>query len=107
MTRVKKTRSLKRVHSVKTGSISKLKRAAGNDRQVGKRVEGRRVLSAYEKYLLENPQAKEKDIPAKKATAQPKVAEVVAKDKRTKKDEKPGKEDLLAQLDNKDFGNLY
>ena len=67
MTRVKKNRSLKRIHSVKTGSISKLKKAAGVDRQVGKRVKGRRTLSAYEKFLLENPDASEAAKAAQKA----------------------------------------
>ena len=59
MTRRKKTRSLKRIHQVKTGSISKLKRAAGADRQTGKRVSNKNK-SVYEKYLEENPQAREK-----------------------------------------------
>lgn len=59
MTRVKKTRSLKRIHDVKTGSKSKLKKQLGADRQVGKRVQGRRVLSTYEKFLAANPEAKE------------------------------------------------
>lgn len=55
MTRSKKTRSLKRIHQVKTGSKQKLKRAIGNDRQ-GRKCE-QPTLSVYEKYLLE--QAKE------------------------------------------------
>lgn len=55
MTRSKKTRSLKRIHQVKTGSKQKLKRAIGNDRQGRKRKQP--TLSVYEKYLLE--QAKE------------------------------------------------
>jgi hypothetical protein len=38
MTRKKKSRSLKRIHGVKTGAIQKLKREAGHDRQTGKRV---------------------------------------------------------------------
>ncbi len=59
MTRRKKTRSLKRIHNVKTGSISKLKRAESNDRQTGKRVNNK-TKSVYEKYLEENPQAREK-----------------------------------------------
>ena len=59
MTRRKKTRSLKRIHNVKTGSISKLKRAAGADRQTGKRVSNK-TKSVYEKYLEQNPDAREK-----------------------------------------------
>lgn len=51
MTRAKKTRSLKRIHQVKTGSKQKLKRAADNDRQTGKGK--KKNLSVYEKHLLE------------------------------------------------------
>lgn len=51
MTRKKKTRSLKRIHDIRTGSIKDFKREANNDRQPGKRVKGRRVLSAYEKHI--------------------------------------------------------
>jgi len=59
MTRKKKTRSLSRIHKVKTGNIKKLKREAGTDRQTGKRVKNK-VKSAYEKFLEANPEAKEK-----------------------------------------------
>lgn len=59
MTRQKKTRSLKRIHKVKTGNVKKLKRALGNDRQTGKRVKNK-TKSAYEKYLEQNPEAREK-----------------------------------------------
>ncbi|MFY9180465.1 MAG: hypothetical protein WAO12_11905 [Venatoribacter sp.] len=62
MTRVKKTRSLKRIHDVKTGSKSKIKKTNQADRQVGKRVQGRRVPSVYEKFLAENPEAKKQAI---------------------------------------------
>jgi len=58
MTRRKKTRSLSRIHKVKTGSIKKLKREAGNDRQSGKRVT-RKNKSVFEKFLEANPEAKE------------------------------------------------
>ncbi len=51
MTRSKKTRSLKRIHQVKTGSKQKLKRAADTDRQ-GRKLK-KPTLSVYEKYLLE------------------------------------------------------
>ena len=33
----------------------------GTDRQVGKRVQGRRVLSAYEKFLAQNQRPKSKN----------------------------------------------
>ena len=59
MTRKKKTRSLKRIHQVKTGNIQKLKRAANHDRQTGKRVDkNKKVKSVYQKFLDENPEAK-------------------------------------------------
>ena len=70
MTRRKKTRSLKRIHNVKTGSISKLKRAAGADRQTGKRVSNK-TKSVYEKYLEQNPDAREKQV------QKPKISEIV------------------------------
>lgn len=59
MTRKKKTRSLKRIHDVRTGSIKDFKREANNDRQPGKRVKGRRVLSAYEKHMQSLKEQKE------------------------------------------------
>ena len=58
MTRKKKTRSLSRIHNVKTGSIKKLKRESGNDRQSGKRV-ARKNKSVFEKFLESNPEAKQ------------------------------------------------
>ncbi len=119
MTRIKKTRSLKRIHKVKTGSISKLKREAGADRQNTKRLKGRKTLSVFEKYLLENPEAKE-------ALTQPAAAERPATkgaDKKEdskakgKRDDTPATENqeersersktLLEQLDSKDFDNFY
>lgn len=119
MTRVKKNRSLKRIHSVKTGSISKLKKAAGVDRQVGKRVKGRRTLSAYEKFLLENPDASEAAKAAQKAAEKAALAKAEAAAQRetanqVKEDtdsrdrqriERP--KSLLDQLDNKDLGDIY
>ena len=116
MTRVKKTRSLKRIHGgVKTGSVSKLKKAAGNDRQVGKRVKGRRTLSAYEKFLLENPDASEAAKAAQKAAE--KAAEKKAEGKTAAQDdaqaarqrsEKPERsKSLFDQLDSKDLDGIY
>ncbi len=125
MTRVKKNRSLKRIHSVKTGSISKLKRAAGVDRQVGKRVKGRRTLSAYEKFLLENPDASEAAKAAQKAAEKAALAKAEAaaeaaakaESARTAKTEKETSsqdkqraerpKSLLDQLDNKEIGDIY
>lgn len=115
MTRVKKTRSLKRIHGgVKTGSVSKLKKAAGNDRQVGKRVKGRRVLSAYEKFLLENPDASEAAKAAQKA-AERKALAAQNKAPDTPKNARPAAEkskperspSLLDQLDSKDLDGFY
>ena len=57
MTRKKKTRSLSRIHKVKTGNISKLKRASRQDRQTGKRVK-HKSKSVFEKFLDENPEIK-------------------------------------------------
>ena len=57
MTRKKKTRSLSRIHQVKTGSIKKLKREAGTDRQSGKRT-SKKNKSVFEKFLESNPEAK-------------------------------------------------
>jgi len=77
MTRKKKTRSLSRIHNVKTGNIKKLKREAGADRQTGKRVKNK-VKSAYEKFLEANPEAKEqlrKDQAKAEASARKKEAD--------------------------------
>ncbi|WP_430462453.1 hypothetical protein ACQUQU_06610 [Thalassolituus sp. LLYu03] len=117
MTRVKKTRSLKRIHSVKTGSISRLKREAreaGGDRQVGKRVKGRRVLSVYEKFLQDNPEAKEKAQSQQAAEVKAEAA------KQAKESEKPRRsadkteevrpkrdQSLLDILDSKDLKDIY
>ncbi|WP_369986001.1 hypothetical protein [Thalassolituus sp.] len=43
---------------MKTGSIKKLKRESGNDRQSGKRV-ARKNKSVFEKFLESNPEAKQ------------------------------------------------
>ncbi|WP_353295434.1 hypothetical protein [Thalassolituus maritimus] len=43
---------------MKTGSIKKLKRESGNDRQSGKRV-ARKNKSVFEKFLESNPDAKQ------------------------------------------------
>ncbi len=120
MTRIKKTRSLKRIHKVKTGSVSKLKREAGADRQNTKRLKGRKTLSVFEKYLLENPEAKEAQTqsavdaerPAVKGTDKKKDDKTKKQSNEssvTKKAEERTKRSktLLEQLDSKDFDNFY
>lgn len=116
MTRVKKTRSMKRIHSTKTGSKSKLKKQLGTDRQGKKDMRGKRVLSAYEKFLLENPEAKEQAkaeqlIQQKKAEEQRQKeklakehAEVATKPKNT---EPKAPKSLLEQLEDKRLDDLY
>ena len=127
MTRIKKNRSLKRIHKVKTGSISKLKREAGGDRQNTKRLKGRKTLSVFEKFLLENPEAKQALVQPAVSTDKP-AASAVKKD--AEKKEVVQKQDtrvkakgdtateqpeertersktLLEQLDSKDFDNFY
>ena len=99
MTRKKKTRSLSRIHKVKTGNISKLKREAGNDRQSSKRLKGRRTLSAYEKFLAENPEAKAKAVQEQRQS-QPTQAP-------TETVKKVKEKGLLDQLDSKDFNDIY
>ncbi|MEN9464679.1 MAG: hypothetical protein RL217_860 [Pseudomonadota bacterium] len=106
MTRAKKTRSLKRIHDVRTGSKSKLKKQLGTDRQVGKRVKGRRIPSTYEKFLAENPAAKEQER-LEQLAAQLSIEQTstsAAKDTpKTKAEDKPERsKSLLDQLD----GNL-
>ena len=64
MTRKKKTRSLKRIHSVKTGNISKLKRAGTVDRQSSNLKSKAKPKSVYQKFLEENPEAAEKQTQA-------------------------------------------
>jgi hypothetical protein len=126
MSRKKKTRSLSRVHGIKTGSISKLKRAEGTDRQTGKRVKNK-VKSVFDKFLDENPEAKkelvrEQAIKAK-ASAETKnkaASELNAKIRavREKQEarqaaraaeaaEKEDATDLLDLLEKKDLGDFY
>ena len=105
MTRKKKTRSLSRIHKVKTGSISKLKREAGNDRQSSKRIKGRKQTSTYEKSLAENPEAKQKAVDEQqkeqKAAETPKPIKTEPKEKIVKE------RGLLDQLESKDFKDIY
>jgi len=132
MTRKKKTRSLKNIHSVKTGSVSKLKRDSTTDRQSTNLKAKGKPKSVYQKFLDENPDAVEKQHqPISPEKAAEKLAEsklkaeraaaakIAAKkpDSRFKK-ERPKKEhredekkerepDLLGQLDNKNFNDFY
>ncbi len=112
MTRLKKTRSLKRIHNVKTGSISKLKKQAGADRQTGKRVKNR-VASVYEKFLAENPDAKAESVkqqqqeaaqPKSKTAAQSKPKPAAAEPEKAPKEKEKS---LLEQLESKDFKDIY
>lgn len=119
MTRKKKTRSLKRIHSVKTGNTSKLKRAGTTDRQTSnlKTKAKTKPKSVYQKFLDENPEAIEKqqqpDMAAAKAAieateAAQKEALEKAKSKKTDREDSEEREpDLLSQLDNKNFNDFY
>lgn len=109
MTRQKKSRSLKRIHKVKTGSASKLKKQAPHDRQGTKKVK-KRVPSAYEKYLAEHPEAARQakastQKPSNKSQEDAKKAASISKTSEAEKYEP--KKSLLDQLDDKDFGDIY
>lgn len=130
MTRKKKTRSLKSIHSVKTGSVSKLKRDSTTDRQSSNLKAKGKPKSVYQKFLDENPDAIEKQqqpisaekiaenkLKAEKAAAAKLASKKAKPDSRFKK-ERPEKEkqedvkkerepDLLSQLDNKNFNDFY
>lgn len=129
MTRKKKTRSLKSIHSVKTGSVSKLKRDSTADRQSSNLKGKNKPKSVYQKFLDENPEAIEKQqqpisaeklaaIAAEKRIAEKaeskKKADSKSKSKPRTKPEDDKKEqdrerepDLLSQLDNKNFNDFY
>lgn len=136
MTRKKKSRSLKRIHSVKTGNVSKLKRAGTTDRQNSNLKSKAKPKSVYQRFLEDNPEAaeKEKQIQADHANSKTserasKAAssdkESINKDNRSPKkpQEKSPKDetherrikesrtekepDLLSQLDNKNFNDFY
>lgn len=128
MTRKKKSRSLKRIHGVKTGAIQKLKREAGHDRQTGKRVK-KATKSVFQKFLEENPDAKnelikDQQTAAQKSAAidlekskkeQAKQAELIEKEqRRAKRLEEKGKDDaessdsdLLDKLDQNFLDDIY
>jgi hypothetical protein len=130
MTRKKKTRSLKRIHSVKTGTPSKLKRDSTTDRQASLKTKGK-PKSVYQKFLDENPDAIEKQqqpiTPAQEAAAlateKAKLEAIQKLKDKPKNKSKPRKSDreapakteseserepdLLSQLDNKNFNDFY
>lgn len=133
MTRKKKSRSLKRIHSVKTGNVSKLKRAGTTDRQNSNLKDKSKPKSVYQKFLEENPDAIEKqtqvaskqkdnvtstqvkegkkdnkmsDHDTKKSVSNNEQPDKVrSKDSQEKRTEK--EPDLLSQLDNKNFNDFY
>jgi hypothetical protein len=132
MTRKKKTRSLKRIHSVKTGTPSKIKRDSTTDLQASLKTRGK-PKSVYQKYLDENPDAVEKQqqpiSPEQEAAAlaveKAKLEALELLKAKSKKKSKPRKSDrevpvekeeekdnerepdLLGQLDNKNFNDFY
>lgn len=123
MTRKKKSRSLKRIHSVKTGTPSKLKRSSTTDRQSSIKAKSK-PKSVYQKFLDENPDAIEKQTqPVKEVAAKPAdntkaepVKKVKDKPKKSEREAPQGKDtsndrerepDLLSQLDNKNFNDFY
>ena len=111
MTRIKKTRSLKRIHKVKTGNTAKLKRSAGNDRQTGKRTK-KRTPSLYEKFLAENPDAKQQQVAEQsrqnQAQAPDKQPEAEKTDTQADlKSRNDTPKSLLDQLDDVDLKDIY
>jgi hypothetical protein len=136
MTRKKKSRSLKRIHSVKTGNVSKLKRAGTTDRQNSNLKSKAKPKSIYQRFLEDNPEAAEKEKQIQVANAISKTnenslkaassdKEIISKDNRSPKkpqdrlskdetherrikESRTEKEpDLLSQLDNKNFNDFY
>lgn len=134
MTRKKKTRSLKSIHSVKTGSVSKLKRDSTADRQSSNLKGKNKPKSVYQKFLDENPEAIEKQqqpisaeklaaIAAEKSLAEKRIAEKAESKKKAdskskskprtkpeddkKEQDREREPDLLSQLDNKNFNDFY
>ncbi|WP_156879009.1 hypothetical protein [Oceanobacter kriegii] len=107
MTRVKKTRSLKRIHNVKTGNKSKLKKQAP-DRQNGKRVKNR-TKSVFEKFLDDNPQAKDQlnQEQLQQQAVKSEQKEVSAKDTPEPRVREEKERSLLEQLESKDFKDIY
>lgn len=115
MTRIRKTRSLKRIHSVKTGSVTQIKKALAHSGQTApkrKLSKEHKQLSAYEKYLLENPEAKKAEVkptPEKKqGPYKDKAAEVASEKVKVEKAERiEKKKTLLEQLDDVNLKDIY
>lgn len=117
MTRKKKSRSLKRIHQVKTGNKSKLKKAANTNRQ--NQLNGKkRTKSAYEKYLEQNPevaqaeakkqtQLNNKNQREQQAVVDAQQAEQQKAEQKSAKQAEEKDPDLLGQLDNKTFDDMY
>ena len=111
MTRKKKSRSLKRIHNVKTGSVSKLKRAANTDRQSSLSKKKDKPKSIYQKFIDDNPDAAEKQI-ANNGVQSASKEQRSADASNTNKEQKPQpavekEKDLLSQLDSKTFNDVY
>lgn len=107
MTRKKKTRSLKRIHNVKTGSVAKLKREGGANRQSSKRIK-KKTQSVFDKFLDENPAAKKKVIQDELKAAEQKTVQQNDKPAPAEKPEpKEREKNLLDQLESKNFNDIY
>jgi len=109
MTRKKKTRSLKRIHNVKTGNISKFKKDAENDRQSVRLKNRKKTKSVYQKFLDENPEvaAKEQQAAQQANKGKPEQAQNPAPAEPKKEEKTQDKTDLLSQLDDKNFNDIY
>src|SRR5690554_7802344 len=112
MTRIKKTRSLKRIHNIKTGSKSKIKKAqirSGLEPQ-RKFSKEKKQLSAYEKYLLENPEAKiadQKSTTKKKANTQVAAENKSAETKEPTVEKTERKKSLFDQFEDTKLKEIY
>src|SRR5690554_2447918 len=107
MTRIKKTRSLKRIHNIKTGSKSKIKKAqirSGLEPQ-RKFSKEKKQLSTYEKYLLENPEAKIAD--QKSATKKKANTQVAAETKEPTVEKTERKKSLFDQFEDTKLKDIY
>ncbi len=113
MTRIRKKRTLKRIHSVKTGSVTKIKKAQAHSGQAEpkrKLSKEHKQLSAYEKYLLENPEAKKSDqqpVAAKKQEKKPEIELTKKQDKTDKVEKIERKKTLFEQLDETKLKDIY
>lgn len=108
MTRKKKTRSLKRIHNVKTGSVAKLKREGAANRQSAKRIK-KKTQSVFDKFMDENPHAKKKIIQDELKAAEQKSVQKNTSDQADSETREPKEREktLLEQLESKDFNDIY